>query len=94
MLIAAMNVLFYVVTAATLLALAMWVHWQVPAYTARGSNIVFTRAILVVVGIGFGAVSASHAQFPLLTFLVAFGFVHLPAAIILFVKRHMHAGRS
>lgn len=51
-----------------------------------------TRVVLIVTGIAFGVTMAILYGFrfgiwPPLTFVAAFGLVHVPAAFILFIKR-------
>ena len=57
-----------------------------------------TRIGLAALGLVFGYVAAdnfSAAEAPgMLTFLIAFGAVHVPAALILFIKRTAGAGKS
>ncbi|HEX2197962.1 MAG TPA: hypothetical protein VHG88_04970 [Burkholderiales bacterium] len=84
--------------AAILLPLAGYAQYRLPRHTARRSNVLATRALLVAVGIAFGYVIAAtygtdYAS-RLLAFLAGFGAVHLPAAVILFVKRARGEGRS
>jgi hypothetical protein len=54
--------------------------------------------MLILAGIGFGYVGAAGADAPgglaFLLFLIGFGLVHTPAAILLFIKRERGAGRS
>lgn len=81
-----------------LLALAGYAQYRIPEYTAGRGKILLTRASLVGVGVAFGAVSvisASGEDVPgILVFLIGFGLVHTPAAIILFFKREQGAGKS
>lgn len=56
------------------------------------------RALLIVLGLVFGYVAADNfgkAEGPaLLAFLVGFGAVHVPAALILAIKHAAGAGKS
>jgi hypothetical protein len=86
------------VLAAALLMTAIYTHLQIPRYTAGTAKI--ARAVLLVVGIGLGVVSAViYAEeggrvSALLAFLIGFGVVHVPTAIILLLKRARGAGKS
>lgn len=52
------------------------------------------RGVLVLVGVAFGLVSATYFTGPglpaPLVFLSAFGLAHVPAALILVLKRQRH----
>ena len=79
-------------------AIAVYAQYQVPRFTAGSRNVLLTRAVLIVVGLAFGYLSA--ASFPndpyatALAFVIGFGIVHFPAACILFVKRARGSGTS
>ena len=93
-----MNILLSSLLAAFLLAAAAYAQVQVSRFTAKRSNVVLTRTVLIAVGIAFGYV-ASRPYLPdpvrmVLAFLIGFGAVHFPAAFILFVKRERGSGRS
>lgn len=80
-----------------LLATAAYAHLQLPRYTAGTARI--GHAVLIVVGLGLGAVSAAiHADaddsFAFLAFVIGFGIVHVPTALILWLKRARGAGKS
>jgi hypothetical protein len=81
-----------------LLTCAAYAQTQIPRYTADGRGVLFTRTVLLVTGIAFGYAAAT--VYPLdpgsatLNFLIAFGLVHVPAAIILFIKSARHAGKT
>jgi hypothetical protein len=85
------------VAAVLLVAAAIYAHFRIPFHTVR-SRVQVLRAVLVLVGIGFGYVAAvsSGAQGPaaVLVFLCGFGLVHIPAAAILFLKRARQEGQS
>jgi hypothetical protein len=93
-----MSIFLAAVLALVLLAAAGYAQVQIPRFTAGGSKIALTRSVLVVIGIAFGLLTAGpYANAPLpavLGFLIGFGAVHVPAAIILFVKRERRAGKS
>ena len=56
------------------------------------------RSVLIATGIGLGTVSAAivaaGTSRALLVFLIGFGAVHVPAALILLIKRARHSGKS
>jgi hypothetical protein len=83
--------------AVVLLALAAYAQYAIPAHT-RAGRVVFTRALLAVIGAAFGFVMAlgypGEPALALLAFLVGFGMVHFPAALILFFKHYRGEGRS
>lgn len=87
-----------VVLAAVLLLAAIYAHLQIPRYTAGTAKI--ARAVLIVVGLGLGVVSAviyaeeGGRASALLAFVIGFGVVHVPTAIILLLKRARGTGRS
>jgi len=83
--------------AAVLLALAAYAQYSIPAHTLPG-RVALTRALLAAIGVAFGFVMAlGYREEPgllLLAFLVGFGMVHFPAALILFFKHYRGEGRS
>jgi uncharacterized membrane protein YgaE (UPF0421/DUF939 family) len=84
-----MGILMQGILALLLLAGAMYVQKQLPVFTKGRTNVMITRTILVLVGVGFGWTGASYVygQLPqLLAFTIGFGMVHMPAAIVLFIK--------
>ena len=87
-----------IVSAAVVLAAAIYAQQQIPRYTASPRAALLTRAGLIVLGLVFGYVAAdnfSAADAPgLLTFLIGFGAVHVPPALILSIKRAAGAGKS
>ncbi len=74
-----------------LLAAAGYAQWRIPRFEATRSGVILARGVLILVGVAFGFVSAVYYASPVfpapLVFLSAFGLVHLPAAIILVLKR-------
>jgi hypothetical protein len=81
-----------------LLAAAAYAQVEIPHHTAGAGKVLLTRALLIAVGLAFGVVSAAaYSTDPLLAtlvFLMAFGTVHIPAAIILLIKHLKGAGKS
>lgn len=84
--------------ALVLLTAAVYAQYRIPFHTAGAARSAFTRGVLIAIGIAFGYVGATgsgaEGRLALLLFLVGFGLVHAPAAIILFVKRSRGAGKS
>lgn len=92
-----MEILIQAVLALLLLIAAVYVHRQIPVFTKGRNRIVVARTILVAVGIAFGLTAAAYVAgyMPkLLTFLIGFGLVHVPAAIVLFIKGKRGEGKS
>jgi hypothetical protein len=93
-----MNVLAAILLLAIVLAAAAYAQIEIPRFTASARAVLLTRVGLVVLGLVFGYVAADNlgdaGMPPLLTFLVAFGAVHVPAALILLIKRAGGAGKS
>jgi hypothetical protein len=94
-----MEMLLWILAAAVLLAAAGYAQFRIACYTAGATRVVFARVVLIVVGIAFGYVAAKAfadgQSIPAwLVFFTGFGLVHLPAAIILFIKRERGAGKS
>lgn len=75
------------------LAAAIYAQYRLPFLTATRSQAWWARAILMVTGVTFGLVAvkqignAESSLMQLLIFLAAWGLVHIPAAIILFLKQ-------
>ena len=86
------------IAAVVLLALAAYAQLSVPRFVAKRGNVLVTRGLLLITGVAFGYVAATtfppEDVPPALAFLVAFGAVHFPAALILFFKRGSGAGKS
>lgn len=92
-----MGMLMQVILALLLMAAAIYVQKQVPVFTKGRTKVLIARLILVLVGVAFGLtgtayVSGQLAQ--LLSFLIGFGMVHVPAAIILILKGKRGEGKS
>jgi hypothetical protein len=93
-----MSYFFMPLVAAVFVMTAVYAHGRIRRYTEGSAKVALTRIVLVVTGIGFGLVSAaSYAGEPLnalLACLIGFGAVHVPAAIILFVKQQRGSART
>ena len=93
-----MNLLLLALAACLMLTAAGYAQANLPRYTAGRGKVMLTRVVLIVVGIAFGFVTASAYPggdtLAPLVFLIAFGTVHAPAAVILLIKRQRGAGRS
>jgi hypothetical protein len=87
-----------VVMAALAALVALYAQAHVPDFTAGTAKAMLTRTLLAGVGLALGFVAAS--AYPtdrlagLLSFIIGFGIVHVPAAVILFIKGQRRAGRS
>lgn len=92
-----MDELRFLPAALILLAVAAYSHWHIRAYTVP-SRVMLVRAVLVVVGIAFGWVmvvaTVTTGWAALWVFLTGFGLVHVPAAVVLGLKRWRREGRS
>lgn len=85
------------ILAALLLAAAAYVHVRIPSFTKAGIRVLVTHVLLLLTGAGFGLLSTAYVagRAPqVLAFLVGFGLVHVPAAVILFVKSRRGSGQS
>jgi hypothetical protein len=72
------------------LVCAGYAYIRLPAHSKSSGQAKWTAALLAVTGILFGYAMASvyaTGVSPLIGFLAGFGVVHIPAAIILFVKQ-------
>lgn len=73
-------------------AATAYTHVRLPRHTATPNQVLFTRVLLVAVGVAAGWVGARYAAphgqtMEVMAFIAAFGLVHLPAAFILYSKR-------
>ena len=74
-------------------AAAMYAQYRLPYLTATRRQAGWARAILMITGLAFGWFvlrrigSQEDALMQVLIFLAAWGLVHMPAAIILFLKQ-------
>jgi hypothetical protein len=93
----AMSPVLMAFMAVVLLLLAAYAQYTIPAHTLPG-RVMLTRALLAAIGVAFGfAMTLGYPQEPalaLLAFLVGFGMVHFPAALILFFKHYRGEGKS
>ena len=93
-----MELLVTTVLAALLMTGAGYAQYRIPFHTEGTTRIAITRGVLAVVGLAFGYVGATAAGvqggLAVLLFLIGFGLVHAPAAVILFIKRGAGAGKS
>ena len=85
--------------AAVLLITTGYAQYRIPRHTLGAGKVMSTRLVLIVTGIAFGYVlaqtTADSRGLPwLLVFVNGFGLVHLPAAIILFIKGERGTGKS
>lgn len=85
--------------AAVLLTATGYAQYRIPRHTSGAGKVMLTRLVLIVTGLAFGYVLAqtysdSRGLPWLLVFLNGFGLVHLPAAIILFIKSERGSGKS
>ena len=87
--------------AACMLALSAYAQWSIPSQTAGAGRALFTRVLLAVVGTGVGLFAIGLADYTdvrdasaLALFLIGFGQVHAPAAVILLLKSQRAPGLS
>lgn len=86
------------VAAALAAVVAGYAQGRIPRFTAGRAKVALARAILATVGLAVGWLAV--AAYPddrlggLLAFIIGFGVVHIPAALILFIKGQRRAGRS
>ena len=80
-----------IVAAAFALMAAGYAQHQISRYTKGELRTLLIRSVLITTGIAFGLFMArfyfDKTITALLAFLVGFGLVHVPAALILFIKR-------
>ena len=93
-----MNPLWPIVLAALTLAAAVYAQREIPRFIATRRKALIARGLLLGVGLAFGYVAADTydqaSGVSLLPFLIGFGSVHVPAALILLLKRGGGAGKS
>lgn len=87
-----MDILLMLILVVIVLAAAGYTHYRLPFHTNSPGGLWFIRIFLIVLGIAFGLVSAGYYAEPMdlswvLGFLGGFGLVHVPGAVILFLKR-------
>ena len=89
--------IWQIVLATVLCAVAIYAHYRIPFHTAGSRKIAATHAVLVIAGLlagGVGAMFALTREMAIIAFVQGFGVMHIPAAVILFLKRARHEGRS
>jgi hypothetical protein len=94
---ASMQTLWMMFLAALLMTAVGYAQFLIPRYTAGTARVALARGVLIVVGIGLGVVSAALYAEPglaILAFIIGFGAVHFPAALILLIKRARGAGKT
>jgi hypothetical protein len=74
-----------------LLAAAFYTQWTIPAFTRSAGHAWALRLFLVLVGIAVGVtlvrVNGGGGDDALAVFLLGFGVVHVPPALVLLLKR-------
>lgn len=75
-----------------LLAVAAYAHLRLAYHTATPGQAWVARTVLLLVGVGLGWTATlwipdASPAVKIVAFLSAFGIVHVPAAVILFIKR-------
>ena len=90
--------LLLIASAALAAVAAVYAQLRIPQFTTGTGKVVLTRSVLALAGLGLGYVSVAqhpgHSLVELLEFILGFGVVHVPAALILFFKGQRHAGKS
>ena len=90
------EILFLTISAWLLVVVAGYAQFRMPAYSASARKVVMTRVVLIAAGLAFGLIWARNypddPYLALLAFLIGFGAVHIPAAVILLLRRG--AGRT
>ncbi|MEM5327104.1 hypothetical protein VSR34_10930 [Paraburkholderia sp. JHI2823] len=79
------------------LLIVVYVHANIPRFTARGPKRIVAHAVLLLSGLGFGIVSAMLSGTiapPWAVIACGMGLVHLPTLCVLALKRFGHSGRS
>ncbi|WP_233869095.1 hypothetical protein [Paraburkholderia adhaesiva] len=79
------------------LLIVAYVHVNIPRFTGRGQKRFIAHAMLLMVGIVFGVLSAmlaGTAAPPWAVFVTGLGVVHVPALCVLVIKRLRRSGRS
>ena len=90
--------LLLIASAALAVFAAVYAQLRIPEFTAGTAKAMLTRSVLALAGLGVGYVSVTqhpgHPLVELLEFILGFGVVHVPAALILFFKGQRRAGKS
>ncbi len=85
-----MEIVFLTFSACVMVAAAAYAHHLISRYIAQPQKLLLTRALLLVTGLVFGftwALNYPNDPFlALLAFLVGLGAVHVPAAVMMFLK--------
>lgn len=92
-----MGLLILTSVAVALLGVMVYAQYRIGAHTRGAGKVWMTRFFLLVVALGFGAVISAGApddRLRILMFLIGLGVVHLPAAIILYIKRRRGSGKT
>lgn len=77
------------------LAVASYAHRRIPRFTAGKTGIALTRICLVLAGAGYACLlGQSRVGASPFDYMAWSGFVHLPAAAILFLKGQRQSGRT
>jgi hypothetical protein len=92
-----MTILSMIVAAIISLSAAAYAQLRIPAYTKGAAKVAWVRGLLIIVGLALGYVGMQTEPFGIraaLAFVIGFGLAHIPAALILFLKRSRGSGRS
>jgi hypothetical protein len=88
---------FFALLAVLHLAAAVYAQRALPRFVAGAGRATLLRTVLILTGIGVGSLATIYAAQPavaVLAFLSGFGAVHVPAAVILYLKQQRGAARS
>jgi hypothetical protein len=87
--------------AACMVALSAYAQWSIPSQTDGAGRALFARVLLAAVGTAVGLFAIKLAEYTdvhdtsaLALFLIGFGQVHAPAAVILLLKAQRVPGLS
>ncbi len=75
-------------------AVAFYAHWRLGDFVRGRALWVHAFLVLLDIGVGGTAVATTDPPTPALAFLVGFGLVHVPPAIVLMLKGLRGEGRS
>jgi hypothetical protein len=94
-----MDIVILAFMSGVLLTAAGYAHYRIPACTRDIGKRALLHIVLVIVGLGCGYVSAANiapggGPSAVFLLLIGFGLVHVPAAIILFIKQQRGENRS
>lgn len=92
-----MEIVLAILLALAMLMAAGYVHKKIPQFTRGRARVMLVRALLIAVGAAFGAMAALQTHSGLwqaIAFATGFGLVHVPAAVILFVKSKRGVGKT